>query len=204
MTHRMVLLTTILAFLIALPARADEQPAEAQPVSYFKQIRPIFQAHCQGCHQPAKQGGEYVMTVFEKLITGGESGEAAIVPGKPAESSLLGQITAIDGEAEMPKGKAPLTPGEVELIGQWISEGARDDTPASARVVFDAEHPPTYQAPPVITSLHHSPDGTLLAVAGYHEVLLHRADGSGLHGRLIGMSERIESARFSPDGKKLV
>ena len=128
MTHRIALLTAILAFLIAFPAGADEQPAEDQPVSYFKQIRPIFQTHCQGCHQPAKQSGEYVMTVFEKLITGGESGEAAIVPGKPAESSLLGQITPTDGEAEMPKGKDPLSVSEIELIGQWISEGAEDDT----------------------------------------------------------------------------
>ena len=49
-----------------------------------------------------------------------------------------------------------------------------------------------------------SPDGKLLAVAGFHEVLLHGADGSGLEARLIGLSERIESARFSPDGKRLV
>jgi len=43
----------------------------------------------------------------------------------------------------------------------------------------------------------------MLAVAGFHEVLLHKADGSGLLARLVGMSERIESVRFSPDGTKL-
>ena len=32
---------------------------------------------------------------------------------------------------------------------------------------------------------------------------LHKADGSGLVARLVGQSERIESARFSPDGKLL-
>ena len=204
MTHRFLLPTAILALLVTHPVLADEQPEGDQPVSYFKQIRPIFQSHCQGCHQPAKQGGEYVMTVFEKLLGGGESEEAAVVPGKPSESYLLGQITPVDGEAEMPKGKDPLSVNEIELISQWISEGAEDDTPASARQVFDAEHPPTYQAPPVITSVNYSPDGTLLAVSGYHEVILYRADGSGLQGRLIGMSARIESARFSPDGTKLV
>ena len=40
-------------------------------------------------------------------------------------------------------------------------------------------------------------------MAGFHEVLLHKADGSGLVARLIGISERIESVRFSPDGKQL-
>ena len=30
--------------------------ASGPKVSYDKQIRPIFQAQCQGCHQPAKAG----------------------------------------------------------------------------------------------------------------------------------------------------
>jgi WD40 repeat protein len=204
MTARLLPFFSILALLLALPLHADEPPAEEVQVSYFKQVRPIFQAHCQGCHQPAKQGGEYVMTTFELLLPGGESGDAAIVPGKPAESYLISQITPDNGEAEMPKGKDPLSASEIELITKWVSEGATDDTPASARQVFDADHPPTYQAAPVITSLNYSPDGSLLAVSGYHEVLLHRGDGSEIAGRLIGMSERIESAKFSPDGKKLV
>src|SRR5262249_20769173 len=42
-----------------------------------------------------------------------------------------------------------------------------------------------------------------IAVAGFHEVLLHKPDGSGIEARLIGLSERIESVRFSPDGKLL-
>ena len=44
------------------------------------------------------------------------------------------------------------------------------------------DHPPIYQRPPVITSLDFSPDGSLLAVAGFHEVLLWKADGSELRG----------------------
>ncbi|MDA0285103.1 MAG: DUF1549 domain-containing protein, partial [Planctomycetota bacterium] len=43
----------------------------------------------------------------------------------------------------------------------------------------------------------------LIAVAGYNEVLLHHADGSSIVARLIGLSERIESVRFSPDGTQL-
>ncbi len=43
----------------------------AAKVSYDKQIRPILQAHCQGCHQPAKAGGDYVMTAFDRHAQGG-------------------------------------------------------------------------------------------------------------------------------------
>ena len=101
----------------------------------------------------------------------------------------------------MPKNADPLPPAEVEMIKKWIAEGAKDDTPANVRDPIDADHPPVYELPPVITSVDFSPDGTLLAVAGYHEVLLHKADGSGLVGRLVGLSERIQSLAFSPDGK---
>jgi WD40 repeat protein len=65
------------------------------------------------------------------------------------------------------------------------------------------DHPPVYSALPVVTSLDFSPDGGLLAVSGYHEVLIHTADGSEIVARLVGLSERIESAVFSPDGKYL-
>jgi WD40 repeat protein len=196
--------------LLASVTAAEEPMADATdaPVSYFKQVRPILQTHCQGCHQPAKQGGEYVMTAFETLIKGGESGDAAIVPGDVAKSYLIEQITPQEGSASMPKDKPPLTEGEIKLIATWIEQGAKDDTPASNRELFDMEHPPVYPAAPVINSVDFSPDGKLLAIAGYHEVLLHEmpedaTQPTKLVGRLVGLSERIEAATFSPDGTKL-
>ncbi len=173
------------------------------PVSYWKQVRPLFQAHCQGCHQPAKEKGGYVMTDFTRLLAGGESGERAVIPHQPVQSPLIVAITLFEGEADMPKGKPALPDTEVALIARWIAEGAVDDTPKNAVQRIDADHPPVYQRPPAITSLDFSPDGKWLAVAGFHEVLLHHADGSGLVARLIGLSERIESVRFSPDGAHL-
>lgn len=188
-------------------AAADDapKPSPAPPaaVSFHRQVRPILQANCQGCHQPAKAGGELTLTSFESLLAQGESGNPAVVPGKPEESYLLDQITPTDGEAAMPQGKKPLADNEIALIRRWIEEGAVDDTPADNTPPIDADHPPVYSGPPVITSIDWSPDGSLLAVAGYHEVLLHKADGSGLVARLVGLSERIESVRFSPDGTKL-
>ncbi len=182
----------------------QEGLAKAGEVSYYKDIRPVFQAKCQGCHQPAKAKGDYVMTDVAKLIAGGETGPAVDLK-KPHESLLIEQVTPVDGEVEMPpKGKEdPLTKDELKLVGNWIAQGAKDDTPVNAREVYDMDHPPKYAVPPVITSLDYSPDGKLLAVAGFHEVLLHKADGSGLVARLVGLSERIESVRFSPDGKLL-
>ncbi|MEC9096123.1 MAG: c-type cytochrome domain-containing protein [Planctomycetota bacterium] len=181
----------------------DEATPDGAGISYYKDIRPIFQSHCQGCHQPAKKGGAYIMTDFSLLLQGGESEQAAIVPGNPDESYLVSLITAVDGAAEMPKGKQPLSSVEVDLVRKWIKQGAKNDAPASTQLKYSMDNPPVYSAAPVITSVHFSPDGKYLAISGFHEVLIHHADGSGLAARLVGMSERIETARFSPDSSKI-
>lgn len=192
--------------LLASPVISAAEPAakEAGPISYYRQVRPLFQQHCQGCHQPAKAQGSYIMTGYADLLKAGEKEKPGIVPGQPEKSVVIEQIVGHDGKPPaMPKGKDPLLDRDVQLIRQWISQGAKDDTPKSAREVVDKDHPPTYSLPPVITALDYSPDGAILAVSGYHEVLLHRADGSEILGRLIGLSERVQALSFSPDGKFL-
>src|SRR5439155_273430 len=143
------------------------------------------------------------MTDFKKLLAGGEKEGVAIEPGHPDKSAVVEMITPENGKAEMPKGKNALADTEIDLIKKWIAQGAADDTPEDAKVVYDAEHPPIYTRPPVISSIDFSPDGQFIAVTGFHEVLLQKADGSGIAARLIGLSERVQSVRFSPDGKWL-
>jgi WD40 repeat protein/mono/diheme cytochrome c family protein len=204
-------LSLVVAILFVADLAADEandsdeggDESQVTKVSYSQQILPILRTECWGCHQPAKAGGGYVMSTFDSLLAGGDSETSSIVPSKPDESYLLELITPVDGEAEMPKEKKPLADSQIELIRQWIQEGAVNDSTAKGRSEYSAENPPRYFAPPVIPSIDFSPDGKLLAVAGFHEVLLHQADGSGLVARLVGMSERIESVRFSPDGTRL-
>ncbi len=180
---------------------ADQKPAkQTGPVSFYRQVRPILQRSCSGCHQPAKRGGKLLLTSYEGLKAGGENG-AALVPGKPEESLVVQYISG--PKPEMPKNGEPLKPLQIELISKWIGQGAKDDTPSSVQDPVTAENPPKYSSPPVIPALAYSPDGSLLAVAGFHEVLLHKADGSGLVARLIGQAQRVESLAFSPDGKIL-
>ena len=63
--------------------KKDEGIDPSKPVSFYKHIRPIFQAQCNGCHQPAKKKGDYIMTEFAALLKGGEEA-VAVVPGKAA------------------------------------------------------------------------------------------------------------------------
>ncbi|MGE3316538.1 MAG: c-type cytochrome domain-containing protein, partial [Planctomycetaceae bacterium] len=179
---------------------ADEAKTEAKPapVSFYRQVRPILQRNCAGCHQPAKDGGKLVVTSYEGFKKGGENG-AGFTPGKPDESLILDYISG--DKPSMPKNAEPLKAKEVEIVSRWIQEGAADDTPASVQDTVSPENPPKYSKPPVIASLAYSPDSQHLAVSGFHEILVHKADGSELDSRLIGRAQRIESIQFSPDGK---
>src|SRR5216684_3098235 len=116
-----------LAFAILAPVcggGAETKPAtdpkSAPKVSYYREIRPILQANCQGCHQPAKSKGGYMMTEFKRLLAGGDNEGAAIVPGHPEKSAILKMVTPQDGEVRMLKGKTPLMETEVALINSWI------------------------------------------------------------------------------------
>ncbi|MEO1524781.1 MAG: DUF1549 domain-containing protein [Planctomycetota bacterium] len=187
-----------------LHAVAD-QPVEtdSRSVSYANDVEPIFRRNCFGCHQGAKQLGSYLMTDFKALLAGGETGEPAIVPGKPDESYLMDQIVLVDGVAEMPKPpQKPLSEAEVETIRRWIEAGAVNDL-AVAGPKYSTENPPQYNAAPAVTSVDVAPDGKSIAVAGFHEVLILDSASGAIQARLVGRSPRINAVRFSPDGTQL-
>jgi WD40 repeat protein len=199
-----VALLTLPLIASAQSQKDKDRPVPGGKVSYYKDVRPIFQQQCQGCHQPAKPLGGFVMTSFPDLFKAGDSDRPGVVAGKIQESLLVQLLGEVQGRARMPKGKEPLPDHQIKLITDWVAQGAVDDTPLSARApLVDADHPPTYELLPVLTAVAFSPDGQLLAVSGYHEVLLHKGDGTGLLARLVGLSERIQAIAFSPDGKTL-
>ncbi len=181
------------------PCRAQTKSAADQPVSYHKQIWPLLQAKCQGCHQPASAGGKLVVTTYAQFTKGGEHGPV-FFPGDAVKSPLFEYLNGI--RTLMPKNGPPLPPQDIALFKRWVMEGAKDDTPAATDPI-SSDHPPVYHASPVITALAYSPDGKTLAVSGYREILLHNADGSGLRARLVGKAQKILSLVYSSDGSML-
>jgi WD40 repeat protein len=173
--------------------------ADPEPVSYYRDIVPIFKRSCTGCHHPGKMKAELDLTSYAAFKKGGKHG-ASFVPGDPEQSRVVEEISG--EEPNMPREGDPLTQEEIALFERWIREGAKDDTPPDAGS-FKPSGPPAYTVPPVITALAFSPDAQLLAIPGYHEVVLHKSDGSAILARLVGEAPRIESVAFSPDGKKL-
>lgn len=195
MLSRFSSLPALFFFFYATAASA----APPRTVSYHRNVWPMLQAHCQACHQPASAGGKLVVITYADFMKGGEHG-VEVRAGHPETSPLLEYLTGV--RTLMPKGGPALAPAEIATFRKWIAQGAHDDTPAEIDPI-DAAHPPVYHQPPVVTALAYSPDGRLLAVSGYREVLLLKADGSHIEDRCIGKAQDIESVAFSPDGRLL-
>lgn len=176
--------------------------ADAPPVSFYKDVLPIFKQNCAGCHNPGKAKGKLDMSSFVTLQKGGKTGVSFIAGD--IDKSLL--VTMIKGpEPEMPVDADPLKAEQIAIIERWVKEGAKDDTPEGAGILGPnvPANLPVYRSAPPVTDMKFSPDGSLLAVTGYHEVILHKADGSEIVARLVGGSPRLEALAFSDDGKLL-
>ncbi len=99
----------------------------ADEISFNRDIRPIFLKNCTACHGGVKEAGGISFIYRDRAIIEGESGEIAIVPGKPAESEIMRRVRSKDPEEMMPKPKhgSPLKEKEIALLETWISEGAK-------------------------------------------------------------------------------
>ena len=169
----------------------------AQP-SFDRDIRPILQKQCQGCHNSAGASSDLDVTTHAAFAKGGKRGPG-FISGKPDESLTIRYVTGAM-KPRMPMGQAELPAADIDRLRAWIAAGAVDDSPA----VISDNSPSVYLQPPVITALRWSPDGQRIAVSGNREVLVLMADGSRLVQRLAGNAERILSIVYSADGKTLI
>ena len=92
---------------------------------YLDIVGPILRERCSGCHNEDKQESDLVLTTYEGIMRGGETG-SVVSPGRPDVSEMMYRITLPkDDESFMPaEGKTPLTDRQVEIIRWWIANGA--------------------------------------------------------------------------------
>lgn len=110
----------------------------ASAIDFVRDVQPIFHEHCLSCHGAEKQRGGYRLDARDLALRGGDSGNAAIVPGKSAGSPLFRLVSgSVVGKIMPPKAsdKKRLTLAQVATLRAWIDAGA--DWPASASAKLD-------------------------------------------------------------------
>ncbi len=104
---------------------APEDPKGPPPaVDYFKDVRPILETKCYGCHGPKKQKAD--LRLDERNAAFGETSDGLTVirPGGSAESALFLRVTSDDPAERMPSGQEPLTAAQIGTLRTWIERGA--------------------------------------------------------------------------------
>lgn len=215
-------LSFALGLALTLPTFGDDAPkaaapaepapaapaATAGPVSFLKDVAPIFVQNCIACHNPKKSESKYVMTTFAQLAKGGQQGDGiTLEPGDP-DASFLVELIRPNGSPRMPYKQDPLPADKVALIERWVKEGGKydggaptEDWTAVLRKNTPIVIPEAYPVPVAITALAFSPDNTVIAASGYHELTLWKTADGALDRRLNGLAERVYEVAFSPDGK---
>ncbi len=85
-------------------------------VDYSSQIQPIFNAKCTSCHG---YSAGLNLESYAGVMAGGNNGDV-IVPFNHSNSELWVRVNS----GQMPPGNNDLTSDEVDLVAQWINEGA--------------------------------------------------------------------------------
>src|SRR5690606_35977035 len=107
--------------LVLLAVWVGNRPAE---ISYNRDIRPIVNNKCIACHGGVKQSGGFSLLFEEEAKAPTESGKLAIIPGDSENSEMIKRLTHPDTALRMPLDKEPLSEKEIQLISDWIDQGA--------------------------------------------------------------------------------
>ncbi len=107
---------------------ADQSSGQEQ-VSFNYDIAPIFSNNCYLCHgnDPESREAGLRLDLESAAKSKLESGKIAIVPFDPEGSELIQRIMHDDPDEIMPpqKTKKILTKREIELLKNWIAQGAK-------------------------------------------------------------------------------
>ncbi|GEP44902.1 DUF1553 domain-containing protein [Brevifollis gellanilyticus] len=115
------ILSLLGGWLLTGPALAD--------VAFFEQkVRPVLVEHCYSCHsaQAKKLKGNLYLDTKAGWEKGGDSGEPAIIPGKPEESLFIRSIQHLEADLEMPPKKPKLPDAVIADLVTWVKMGAPD------------------------------------------------------------------------------
>lgn len=165
--------------------------------NYVRDVYPIWQQHCLGCHASGTKMGSLDIETWEGVQNGGNHG-TIVVPGDPKASRLYTMLMG-EGQPAMPMDGKVLSAPEIEVVRQWIANGATPPTTAEIAMLkakAAGENTPIF-------SLAWRPRSTEVAVGRSHVVDLLHPVTKAIRATLEGHADAIRALAFSRDGQRL-
>ena len=176
----------------------------ATKVDYTKDVFPILQKYCVGCHTAEEAQGGFVMESHAALMKGGETG-VAVTAGEAKSSRMVLMATGKIQPQMPPEDEAQPSVDELAVIANWIDQGAvgpDGDMPVkrelrTPKIATDKN----ISAP--ITAIAQSPDGALRAVAQFGNVFIKDATDTPI-ATIDDLPGKVNSIQFSGDGSRIL
>lgn len=101
---------------------APAPAAESATISFANDVYPILKSRCLNCHGGESTKKGLSVKTYAELMAGSDNGPV-VIPGDAANSLLVELIA----NQKMPKRGAKLTPLQVQLITDWVNQGALEN-----------------------------------------------------------------------------
>lgn len=98
---------------------ATEPATQGATISFANDILPILQSRCINCHGGNRTEKNLSLKTYDDVMSGSENGPV-VTAGNAADSKLVELIVS----QKMPKRGPKLTPSQVQLIADWVNQGA--------------------------------------------------------------------------------
>ena len=118
---KILLVTAILVLSLAVFTFSSSNHS----IDFSADVKPILNKKCITCHGGVKKQGGFSVLFREEALGKTKSGKFAIVPGDPSHSEMIRRLTLKDPEERMPYKHDPLTDAEIDILRQWIKQGAK-------------------------------------------------------------------------------
>lgn len=95
----------------------------------FCAVQKVFDTNCISCHSATGQKPPLVKNLNQSSLVNkmGHHGKFLVKPNSSSESDLFIRISSTDPHLMMPRGAAPLSSSDIQLIKSWIDAGASFD-----------------------------------------------------------------------------
>jgi hypothetical protein len=111
-------------------------------IDYPQDIQPIFNNHCLECHTGSNGSGALKLNSYDDVMEGSSNNGPIVIPFN-ADSSLLYRVllpmpVTVPNEpicCQMPKNADPLSFEQINIIQDWINEGALGSSSLSVNLV---------------------------------------------------------------------